>query len=173
MKHIARLVVFWLRASRLVFGSLQNAGAFLRSGVRVVGRVHIEIRGPDGMLKVCETVPNMIVTAGLYHIADQMSGEAQNEMTHMAIGTGTTAAALADTALETELDRNAVTSVTRTGASVAYVGTWAAGDGTGAITEAGIFNAAAAGTMLCRSVFGVKNKGAGDTMVLTWTHTYS
>ena len=33
------------------------------------------------------------------------------------------------------------------------VGDWAAGDGTGAITEAGVFNAASTGTLYARAVF--------------------
>lgn len=170
---------FWfvILAFRLIFGSIENVGAFLRSGVRVIGKVKIEITGPDGTLRSCETVPNLVVNTGLYHIADQMSDRGNAAMTHMAVGTGTTAAAAADTALETELDRNALDSTTQgSGAAanqVVFVATWAAGDGTGAITEAGIFNQAGAGTMLCRSVFSVKNKGAGDSMTLTWTITFS
>ena len=45
--------------------------------------------------------------------------------------------------------------------------------GTGAITEAGIFNASSSGTMLCRTVFSVVNKGASDSMTITWTVTVS
>ena len=45
--------------------------------------------------------------------------------------------------------------------------------GTGAITEAGILNAASAGTLLCRTVFSVINKGASDSMTVTWTITIS
>ena len=44
---------------------------------------------------------------------------------------------------------------------------------TGAITEAGIFNALTAGTMLCRTTFPVVNKAAGDSIVITWVVTIS
>jgi hypothetical protein len=54
---------------------------------------------------------------------------------------------------------------------VQYVATFSAGTGTGAITEAGIFNASSAGTLLCRTVFSVINKGALDTLVITWKVT--
>lgn len=166
---------FWfvLLAARLVLSSPENIGVFLRSGARVIGRVKIELRGPDGQLKCCEVVPNLVVTTGLQHIADQMSDQSQAAISHMAVGTGTTAAAAGDTALESELDRNELDSVTRSGASVIYVCTWAAGDGTGALTEAAMFNQASAGTMLCRTVYAVKNKAAGDAMTLTWTVTFS
>jgi len=166
-------VWFFCRAVRLICSSPENLGAFLRSGVRVIGKVEIEIRGPDGELKCCETVPNLVVTTGLQHIADQMSDQGNAAMTHMAVGTGTTAAAASQTALVTELDRNALDSTTQSGTGVIYVATWAAGDGTGALTEAGIFNQASAGVMLCRTVYSVKNKGAGDSMTLTWTVTFS
>ena len=94
-------------------------------------------------------------------------------MTHMALGTGTNAAAVGDTTLQTEIDRNALTSTTVSTNTVAYGCTWAAGDGTGAITEAGLFDAASSGDMLARTVFSVVNKGASDSITITWTITIS
>jgi len=140
------------------------------------GKCHIQLFDKDGNLKDEEIVMNVVTQAGDAHVADQLaSSHDENEMSHMAIGTGTTAASSSDTALENELDRNALTSRTQgSGADdndVIYVGDWAAGDGTGAITEAGIFNASSGGTMLCRSVFSAKNKGADDTLKITWTFT--
>jgi hypothetical protein len=152
-------------------------GAGLAAGLDITGEVEIVLHGPDGRIKAHEITSNLVVTAGRNHIADQMAEQDEAAMSHMAIGTGTTAAAAGDTALESELDRNALSSVTQgTGSDahkVTYQGDWAAGDGTGAITEAGIFNSASAGTMLCRTVFAVKNKGAGDTLTLTWILTIS
>jgi hypothetical protein len=157
------------------FAAAQGKG--LEGRIPVAGRVHIVLRGPDGRIKARDTVDNLVVTAGRQHIADQLADQGEAVMSHMAIGTGTTAADPLDTALETEIDRNALTSKTQgTGSDahkVTYVADWAAGDGTGAITEAGIFNSASAGTMLCRSVFAVKNKAAGDTLSLTWVLTFS
>jgi hypothetical protein len=98
---------------------------------------------------------------------------ANTVMTHMAVGTGTTAAAAGDTALGTQLDRNTLTSTTVTNNTIEYACTWAAGDGTGAITEAGIFDASTGGDMLARTVFSVVNKGAADSMTITWTITVS
>ena len=37
----------------------------------------------------------------------------------------------------------------------------------------GVFNASSSGTMLCRSVFSVVNKAAGDSMTVTWVITIS
>lgn len=132
------------------------------------------LRDKSGRVKQVEEMHNLVVTTGLQHIADQLSASpGQSAMSHMEIGTGTTAAAAGDTTLETALDRNALTSRTDSGAVVTYVGDWAAGDGTGAITEAGIFNASSSGTMLARVVFSVINKGASDTLQITWTLTFS
>ena len=54
-----------------------------------------------------------------------------------------------------------------------YTATFAAGTGTGAVTEAGILNASSSGDLLCRTVFSVVNKGASDSMTITWTVTVS
>ena len=94
-------------------------------------------------------------------------------MSHMAVGTGTTAAAAGQTTLVSENDRNALTSQTVTNNAIAYVATWAAGDATAALTEAAIFNASSGGDMLCRTVFSVVNKASADSMTITWTVTVS
>ena len=94
-------------------------------------------------------------------------------MSHMAIGTGSTAAAAGNTALGSEAGRVALTSSTVTDNAVAYVASFGAGTGTGAITEAGLLNASSSGTLLCRTVFSVINKGANDTLGITWTVTIS
>lgn len=137
------------------------------------GDVHFLIKGPDGLVKLDKWERNLVVTVGRAHIADQLSDQSEAQMSHMAVGTGTTAVVAGDTALQTELDRNALDSAPTQGTGsnthkVTYICTWAPGDGTGALTEAGIFNSASAGTMLARTVFAVKNKGADDSLVITW-----
>ena len=121
---------------------------------------------------VVQETNNLVVTAGKNWVADRMN-DANTVMTHMALGTGTNAAAAGATTLQTELDRNALTSTTVSTNTVAYGCTWAAGDGTGAITEAGLFDAASSGDMLARTVFSVVNKGASDSITITWTITIS
>lgn len=102
-----------------------------------------------------------------------MSDQGEAQMSYMAVGTGTGQTAN-DNTLATELDRNAFQSgpTQLTGADinkVQYVGFWDAGDATGAITEAGIFNHVSAGSMLCYQSFAVINKGASDQLTITWT----
>jgi len=115
--------------------------------------------------------PNLVVTAGKAWIAARMKATgAPNEMSHMAVGTGTSAAADANTTLGTESARVTLASSV-SGAVVTYTATFSPGTGTAALTEAGVFNAASAGTMLCRTVFPVVNKGASDSLAITWTVT--
>ena len=140
---------------------------------KVTGSVNVVVRGEDGAVKQEFTVPNLVVDSGLAFIASRMKDTSDAVMSHMAVGTDNTAADAGDTTLGTEIARVALTSTTVTDNAVAYVASYPAGTGTGALTEAGIFNDVAAGTMLCRTVFAVINKGAADSMTVTWTVTIS
>ena len=142
-------------------------------GFKATGKLTIEIKDKDGKVKDSRDLTNLVVDDGLDFIASRMKDATATAMSHMAIGTGTTAAAAADSALGSEAARNALTSTTVTSNAVAYVASFAAGEGTGAITEAGILNAGSSGTLLCRTVFSVVNKGASDSMTITWTVTIS
>lgn len=143
---------------------------YTKSNITVVGTPHIVLMDKDGNVKQDFSVPNRVVTVGKNFIAARMVGTPA-AMSHMALGTGTTAAADGDTALQTEIGRIALTSSTSAGAVATYIATFPAGVATGAVTEAGILNASSAGTLLCRTTFPVVNKGADDTMSITWTVT--
>ena len=123
--------------------------------------------------EVVQEVPNLVVTAGKGFVASRMKDASTSAMSHMASGTGSTAAAAGNTALGSEADRNTLTSTTVSGATITYVATFGASEGTGAITEAALLNASSSGTMLCRTVFAVVNKGSQDSMTITWTVTVS
>jgi hypothetical protein len=142
-------------------------------GLKAKGTLDIIVRGPDGNIKDEKKVENLIVDTGLDYIASRMNGTSESVMSHMAVGTGSTAAAAADTTLGTELNRQSLTSTTVTDNALAYVASYAAGTATGSLTEAGLFNASSAGTMLCRTVFGTVTKAADDSMTITWTITVS
>ena len=115
----------------------------LQSGLEMKGHLTIALNG-----EVVQEVDNLVVTAGKGFVASRMAGTSANVMSHMAIGTGSTAASASDTALGSEAARTALTSTNVSGAVVTYVDTFAAGTGTGAITEAAILNASSGGTML-------------------------
>jgi len=137
--------------------------------IRTRHNVRIVLTGPDGVVKETR-VCNTVTTAARNGAADQLlAAPSLGKPTHMAVGSGTPSG----TALGTELDRNALTTKTRAGAVVTMTATWGPGDGTGAITESGIFDAASAGNMWCSSSFAVVNKGAGDTVSVSWTLQYT
>lgn len=144
----------------------------MQEEIKVTGAVVVEITGPDGQVKDRREIKNLVVTAGKTFIAGRMVGT-PTAMSHMAIGASSTAAANGDTALGSELGRVALASSTSAGAVVTYTATFPAGTGTGAVVEAGVLNAASGGTMLCRTVFAVVNKGVDDAMSITWTITVS
>ena len=135
------------------------------------GTLGIVLTDQNGNLKQELNVTNLVVDTGLDYIASRMKDATATAMTHMAIGSGTNDPAAGDTALQTQLGRVALTSTTVTNNSVAYIASFGAGTGTGAVTEAGIFNASSGGTMLCRTEFAVINKAAGDSMTITGTVT--
>ena len=141
----------------------------MKNGYRARGQLRIGIQHADGSGEVF-VVKNKVVDVGAAFIASRMIGNTPAVVSHMAIGQGTTPAAAADTALESELGRATVTT-SRNGNTVTYTAIFAAGVGTGAITEAGLFNADAGGEMPCRSVFGTKTKTPTDVITISWDVT--
>ena len=138
--------------------------------VALKGKLTILLNGT-----VVQETDNLVVTAGKNWIAQRMQRTSLGVMTHMAVGTGTTAAAVGNTALVTEVSRVALTTSggVVAAAVITFATTYAAGVATAALTEAGIFNAASGGTMLARTVFSVINKAAVDSMTISWDVTIS
>ena len=143
----------------------------LQDSLKLSGRVGIVLRDKDGNIIEEQTTENLVVNDGLNFICSRMEGTSQNVMSHMAVGTDSTAVAAGDTTLGTELARVALTSTTVSTNTIEYVASYSAGTGTGALVEAGIFNASSAGDMLCSVRFDVINKAAADSMTITWTIT--
>lgn len=143
-----------------------------QDNLKVTGDVAIKLYNRDGSIKEEREIKNLVVTAGKEFIASRMTGST-TAMSHMAIGSGAVAAAAANTTLGSEVGRVALSTNSATGAVVTYTASFPAGEGTGAVTEAGVFNASSVGTLLCRTVFAVVNKGADDAMSITWQITVS
>lgn len=149
--------------------------------IKAVGHLFIDITDSEGNLIESHEHDNLVVTVGKQWIAGRLKDTGGGhtipvQMSHMSVGENTHAgwpddpSSLALTALKDspELARVALTSTTVSTNEVTYVATFGAGQGTGAIVEAGIFNNVSGGTMLCRTEFAVVNKGANDTMTITW-----
>lgn len=140
--------------------------------MRISGFVNWELAGEAGEILAQGAGANLVLDTGAILLAKALAADSFTAPTHLAIGDDDTAAATTQTDIQgTELARVALDSTTRTTNTVTYVATFPAGTGTGTVEEAGIFNAASSGEMLCRFLTGTITKGAGDTLTVTWTIT--
>ncbi len=143
--------------------------------MQLQGAMTLIVRRASGDIETVHK-DNIIVNVGFDFIADAIGKSASRPsvMGFIALGTGTTAAAASQSALVSELDRNAATYAHTVGTKAfSFTAHFPAGAGTGAITEAGVFNAASGGIMLDRVVFPVVNKGADDSLTAVFTFTMS
>jgi hypothetical protein len=136
---------------------------------KLKGRVDLVLSDERGTVKEIITIPNLVVNTGKNYIAARMVSNANVLMSHMAVGNSSTAATLTNSNLISEVSRVTLSDSVLSGNSVVYSASFPAGIATAALTEAGIFNDAVSGEMLCRTVFAVVNKGVADTLNVTWT----
>jgi hypothetical protein len=139
------------------------------------GRVNIKLLDIDGKVKLEREFDNLITDAGRAFVASRLN-TTTTVMTHLGIGTGTTAPLVTDTTLEAQLGSRGTTTRTAvtvnvTNDTLQHVATFPVGSNTGLITEAGLFNSSSTGTMLSRVVFAAVNKLETDAMVVTWRIT--
>ena len=127
--------------------------------LNVIGEVDIKLYDKDNNLKTERKVNNLVVSTGLDHIANSTAVNSGNIL----LGSE-----LAGSRLE-------ATRSSATAGKVTYARTFDPGVATGALVEAGIFNndQYLGGTMLCRTVFSVIDKGALDTLSISWSITIS
>jgi hypothetical protein len=142
----------------------------INDGLKITGAISFRLNG-----ELIQEIPNLVVTPGKNWVAQRMIAASEGVMSHIELGSSSTAEAVADTTLGTIITSSRKAAATTSSANtVSYETTWGTGDGAiAAIKEAGIFNAASAGTMLARKVFPEINKGANDTLTITWTITIS
>lgn len=127
---------------------------------------------------------NLITNVGFAGMASRLNGSGgEAAFTYIAIGTGTTAANVADTLLQTEITTNggqralatlsrSTTNVTNDTANDVVTFTFT---GSFAVTESGVFNAAGAnaGTILARQVFAAVNVVTTDAIQISWKVDFS
>ena len=153
-----------------------QVGKGFMDNVHMKGVMIAELFGSDGKLKARREVYNTVTTLCHKMAADQLLA-APSLVTPgwMELGTGSGQTS-ASTILAAYIvgSRTALDSKTRgANAIVTMVCTFAAGVGTGAITEAGIFNVVTQNTtdLCCYADFAAVNKAAADSLVVTWTLT--
>lgn len=137
------------------------------------------IHAKTGFIKFESTFKNLIVDAGLNYLgtsAQRLSNLLGSG--YIAVGTGSTAPGIAQTALVTELGANSrtnsdggISATTTFGPSNSYIEATVTREYTeaqaiGNLTELGMFSAAAAGTMLFRQLF---KDGVGAPTVISKT----
>lgn len=170
----------------------RHRGARDESGVR--GFAVIDLIGPDGVIKQRKVVKNLITDAGDDYEAKKVitsiapaNASAPTAAVCMKLGTGTTAVAKAGAggALVTYLSGSNLafdSTYPQTsnlgaglGVTAVYKTTWAAGVATSStINEAVIANDNANATSTAANTYsriltGTVNKGAGDSLAITWS----
>lgn len=147
----------------------------IRDSIKATGALEITLYDNNGNVKQQLSVPNLVVTVGKNVIADRLIDTSTAVMSHMSVGTDNgTILPLATSNLDLgdQLgSRVSLTSVTRTNNVITYTAEFADGVSTGAISEAGIFNASTSGDMLCRTTFPVINKETTDFLTINWNVT--
>jgi hypothetical protein len=180
--------VFRLKNLPNLWRGLRTAWLAMAFGIPThFGAVFLRVRRNGEWVELGLASLRVVTTTGVKFIADDFNNNGQDvsTMKFHGFGTGTTAEAVSQTALVTELTTEYVTNSTRpTGsqasatvsndATYTTVGTLTPDSGgTLAITEHGIFSASSAGTMLDRSKFAAVNldSTAGDSLTATYTLT--
>ena len=154
-----------------------QVGKGYHSVMKMSGVIELTLFDENGNMKDYRKDTNTVTTLGLAMAADQFDdGPTIVQPGWMEVGTGTGQGA-GDSILAAYIvdSRTANTSATTTAAAVAYVCSLGAGVGTGAITEAGLFNVVTQNTtdLILYDDFAVVNKAAGDTLAITWTLTFA
>ena len=122
------------------------------------------------------TISNLVVDAGKAGVAGLINGVVTNFFEYIAIGTGAVAPAAGDTALGAEISTGGgaraagttsrvTTDVTNDTAQIVVTFAFTSSF---AVTESGVLDSAAAGTLLARQTFSAINVVNGDSLQVTW-----
>lgn len=145
----------------------------ITESVSIKGDLDVVLVDESGQVRDHRSVKNLVVAVGKSFIASRMTSNSGIVMNHMAIGVANIVPTTSQTLLLGEVGRRALDSTGLVSNVITYTATFPAGTGTGTIAEAGVFNSPSAnsGIMLCRTRFNEVNKGASDTVVITWNIT--
>ena len=144
--------------------------------MKIKARLDIKLIDKKGRVvdsRICNPTP-VITTDGFDALCAQIgtTGSQPAAFKYIAIGTGTNAPAVGDTALQTEVARAAGTYAHTNDTKIfTLTYTWVADHTAYQITEAGMFNAASGVTLLVRDVFTALNWTSGLSLSVTWTIT--
>lgn len=143
--------------------------------VRLYGKYSAVLTDEHGQVKQTVEGKNVVCTNGKEFLASFLNSAAADAATftmkYLGIGTGSTTEAASDTALGAEISRHTGTVSYVSNQIFQVKATFAAGSGTGAVAEYGLFSSNTNGTMLSRDTESVINKGALDTLTVTYQLT--
>ena len=143
--------------------------------LRLIANYKMELFDGEGKLKDVRIGHNLVTDLCLIMIADQLlASPSIAKPGWMELGTGS-GQAVGDSVLDAYIagSRTALDSKTKSDEEVTMVCTFPAGTGTGAVTEAGVFNVVTQNTtdLLLYDDFDVINKLAADGLIITWKLT--
>lgn len=136
--------------------------------IEISGRVRVEVY-ERGRLVDRQHIRNVITSAGRTHLADLVRGEG-GRVGFLAVGTGDRAPAVADTALEAEVYRDGITSMSAAAAELTVSHFLPAQAAVGStLAEMGLWTAATGGILFARALLDrTIAKTDQITATLTW-----
>jgi hypothetical protein len=139
--------------------------------IRCTGQLRIFAKQGDTWVLQQER-KNLVVDTGLELLAMRMKNNAENPLTHIAVGTGTNAVLASNTALQTQLFRKAIDNIDTPGLTLIAEVTFTAGEANDTWRECGMFNAAVGGVLFNRLLINY-TKSFGEETKLEFTITFS
>ena len=134
----------------------------------------------DRVALQCEHGHNLATTVGLNLIAERLIGGSSlttgNALSHIEVGSGSTAAASGDTGVTTIVgSRHAITTVYGVSPGEAHADTFfLSSENNGTIRETSIHNASSSGNCAAHYIFaGNFTKSISNTMSISWTITFT
>lgn len=158
--------------SKVKDGVSLNVGKGIEQGFKIIPNVKVELFDEFGKLKQNVEVHNTVMNAGLYGIMEQlMVAPSLTKAGWMEVGTGTGGTTKLNAYVAGS--RTAFGTLSRANGVVTMITTFIPTVGTGALTEAGVFDVVTENTvnMWMYTTFATVNKLAADSLVLTWTLT--
>lgn len=162
---------------KFVTDPIDEAGQVKDGFLNSLAAYGIQINGLTGSFGYSRNIKNLVTNAGFAGVASRINGAgSEAAFTYIGMGTGTTAAAVGNTTLETEITDSGLeranstasrVTTTQTNDTAQLVNTFSV-TGTKAVTESGVLNAASSGVLLCRQVFSAINVVNGDSLQVTW-----
>lgn len=145
----------------------------LQEDLKITGKVSFWLIRPDGTVRDHWSQPNLDTTAGKNEIRKQAFDSSQPApFNYIALGTDASAPTITDTALGAEVGTRVqdASPIYPADGEIELETIFAPGNATGALKEAGLFNASSGGTMQSRIAID-KIKAADESLKVIWTKT--